>query len=615
MPSAFDAGRSRRLGWAAVLSTQRWPSKVRALTDPDTRPPWPAFLLYLALSVAFSGQIFSWRHLDSSGMMVGDPAVLAWALQWGSHALVTQPWNFFNGNAFYPFPLSVALGEQMFPLAVINILFRPFSDSPWFGYNLLIFLAYLLSAIGAYRLGTYLSGSRMLGFWAGIFWGFLFFRAHHFGHMTILSFQWIPYCLYYLLRLLEEPRPLYAWKLLFFYALQGLTSWYLGTATTVILGVCFVATASRRHFTRPYIKIYGRLLITACVVFLPSVLVYVWQSSHSTVRIRMASSRYYGDYVKLAEYFYFPDVTWLGSRFGGSWIWGERTLYIGYTAVCLAAIGVVSMVMRAWRRTPDVPPRRVPRFALAGLLLVVGGYLLALGYVSPTWGVRLPLSYAADWIPFIGGMRATQRLSLVLYMGILLLSLEALMLVARLPGRRWLPHGMVALCCGLYLFEVFPYRMPTNLTRRFAFEPIDVAIARLQRAAPRPLVVLHLPLYYFRGKLLFEWGPQDQKEAEYMTGSTLHWAKIVNGMHGEYPDGYRTWIGRLNEFPSEDAWALLRRIGVDLVAVHSAVEPDLRTRMEQFTRDHGGGPAFVVNANERLLPLCLRGPDPLLGCS
>jgi hypothetical protein len=60
---------------------------------------------------------------------------------------------------------------------------------------------------------------------------------------------------------------------------------------------------------------------------------------------------------------------------------------------------------------------------------------------------------------------------------------------------------------------------------------------------------------------------------------------------------------------------LLRRIGVDLVAVHAAVEPDLRKRMEQFAREHGGGPAFVVNAHERLLPLCLHGPDPVLGCS
>ena len=43
------------------------------------------------------------------------------------------------------------------------------SDSPWFGYNLLIFLAYYLSCVGGYWFMREVTGSHQAGFWAGIF--------------------------------------------------------------------------------------------------------------------------------------------------------------------------------------------------------------------------------------------------------------------------------------------------------------------------------------------------------------------------------------------------------------------------------------------------------------
>jgi hypothetical protein len=171
-------------------------------------------------------------------------------LQWVSHALCHDPLNIFNGNTFHPHPHSIALAEHMFSLAVINVLFRLYSTNPWFGYNLLIFLAYVLSSCGAYLLISHLTRSKLASFWGGIFWGFLFFRVHHIGHIQILSFQWVPFCVLFLLQFFERPTYRAAFLFTGFFLLQALTSWYLAVIVSVALAVVACCHFHRGLLTR-----------------------------------------------------------------------------------------------------------------------------------------------------------------------------------------------------------------------------------------------------------------------------------------------------------------------------------------------------------------------------
>ena len=124
-----------------------------------------------------------------------------WQLQWVSRALYVDPSNLFNGNTFHPHPNVVALTDHMLTLAVVNAPLSLLSDSPWFGYNVLILLAYYLSCVGGYWFMREVTGSHQAGVWAGIFWAFLFFRIHHIGHLQILSYQWMPFVAATLIRI------------------------------------------------------------------------------------------------------------------------------------------------------------------------------------------------------------------------------------------------------------------------------------------------------------------------------------------------------------------------------------------------------------------------------
>lgn len=74
-------------------------------------------------------------------------------------------------------------------------------------------------------------------------------------------------------------------------------------------------------------------------------------------------------------------------------------------------------------------------------------------------------------------------------------------------------------------------------------------------------MVLHLPIHYFTE-------PYPTSEAAYMVGSTLHWARLLNGFSGGEPVGFLERMRLLATLPAPGAVAELRRLGVEVLAVH-----------------------------------------------
>ncbi len=135
--------------------------------------------------------------------------------------------------------------------------------------------------------------------------------------------------------------------------------------------------------------------------------------------------------------------------------------------------------------------------------------------------------------------------------------------LARLIGT-WRPRwqaAATACACALFLVEVFPVSLPISASHEYRPSAPDRFIAQYQKTRSQPLVVLHRPIFYFR-----EAYPTD--EATYMTDSTWHWARILNGFSGGEPLGFMERMRTLNTLPAPAAVSLVRDLGVDVIAVH-----------------------------------------------
>ena len=531
--------------------------------------------LYLALSLLFATRFFTLTHPGSHAMVGGDAALMSWTLQWVSRALVHDPWHLYAGNTFFPYPHAVILSDAMVSLAVLNVPVRLLTSNPWVGYNLLIVAAYYLSCVGGAALTREVTGSKIAAVWGGVFWGFLFFRVHHIGHLQILSYQWIPLAIAALLRFWRRPGVGTALLFVLAFVAQALVSWYLAVILVVALAVVTLCRPLSETVARPLVKYYALIAIVAAAAILPFALPYRAGFTDSTLAERNNLVDSFGDAVHLLDYLTPPISTLPGRLITDNhyWIWGENTLYIGFVPLVLAAIALVAAVRR--------PASIDRRWVVCGLALVATGYVLALGFVSPSLGVPLPLHYGAQLFPILAGMRATQRFSLVLYVGVLLLSGAGFAQLIK----SWSPRWQIAMCavvCAGFLVEVFPVNLPISASAKYTLSAPDRFIAQYQKTRIEPLVVLHLPIYYF-----MEAYPTE--EATYMVDSTAHWARILNGFSGGVPNGFMERMRALNGLPAMPAVRLLLDLGVDVIAVHApASHPIIRRSHRLFHRTRLG---------------------------
>jgi hypothetical protein len=165
--------------------------------------------MHLGLSLLFASRFFPLAHPGSFAITEGDPAHL------------------FAGNAFFPYPHAAVLSDSMLSLAILNVPVRAFTSNPWVGYNLLVVLEYYLSCVWGAWLAREITGSDVAAFWGGIFWGFLFFRVHHIGHLQMLSCQAIPAVAAAWLRFSRRASTRSALLVAVLFVAQSLVSWYL----------------------------------------------------------------------------------------------------------------------------------------------------------------------------------------------------------------------------------------------------------------------------------------------------------------------------------------------------------------------------------------------------
>lgn len=184
----------------------------------------------------------------------GDPALNTWILWWNTQTIpFTSAW--WNAPAFHPAPGVLAFSENLLGLSLIATPLHWMGVGPQGAYNVVFFLTFPLSAIGAYLLVFELTKRHDAAFLGGLLFGFAPYRIAHLPQIQALASFPVPFALLGLHRYLREPRA--RWLALFAggWLLQGLCNGYYLMFFTVFAGLWVMWFASPWARPRQFLAI------------------------------------------------------------------------------------------------------------------------------------------------------------------------------------------------------------------------------------------------------------------------------------------------------------------------------------------------------------------------
>jgi hypothetical protein len=454
----------------------------------------------------------------------GDPVFSAWRIARLAYQLTHDPRHLFDGNIFYPLPLTLTYSDSTLLEGLLGMPFVLGGVEPLIVANALAMISFPACGLAFFFASWRLTDDPRAALIAGLVGAWYPFRAEHYSHLELLWAMFVPIAIAAGLRMLAEPGPATGARFGAAVAAQWLASMYLGVMLLAFLAP-FMAIMALAWRIVPSRQLVGAAVAAAAIlvpVFIGLGLPYV--KSRETrgergVQEVSGFSAAPGDYTR-------PHVRLATYRWRSKGPQNERELFPGTSTLALAAAGLM------------------PPLTGATIAAIVAGALTfdwSLGFRGLTYDDLFKGSSV------FRGMRVPARFSAILGAALALLAGYGARRVLRL-GRT--PMARAALCSGLAALVLFDLRMDPQLESYWGTIP-----SIYSRVTP-DMVLVDLP-------------PEPQ--VQYMYFSTSHWAKLLGGYSG-YP-GYSSFLtAGWKAFPSSASIELFRRAGATHLTYNCALE-------------------------------------------
>jgi hypothetical protein len=391
-------------------------------------PPVLAFIAYLLVSlvlfwpVAFGSNVVFTNSSDTYQALA-----YLWHVPYSLFVSHTSPY-FYSGIIF---PVGAALaGQSIMPLA--GILSWPFQlVNRAMAFNLLFFLAFVLSGLFMFMLADYVVGNKYAAFVAGLVFAFSPMHiTQAYGHLNWAMVEFLPLFVLLLLLALDKKRQVYVFGAAVSFVLltfmgdveQGILTLFFAI---VILILYAISRDRRIVLSGRSFLVLGEMAVIILLLSAPFILSMLPYLPQAFSAVSRQSSTLYSEVwsVDLASFFlpgyyngifsgisssyyviYAPDVT-------------ERVAYIGYTVLALALLGLAY----AWKHRSEEGMHHGLIWAIVALI----GGVMALGPVLQVYGTvsSLPLPYLLySYLPIFNIIREPDRFFFFATMGLAILA-------------------------------------------------------------------------------------------------------------------------------------------------------------------------------------------------
>jgi hypothetical protein len=335
---------------------------------------------------------------------LGDPAFNCWVLAWTSGQMLAALGgdfgalaNFWNGNIFYPEPLTLAYSEHLFAESLQILPIYGATGNILLSYNLLFIASFALSGWTAYLLVRDLTGERWAAWLGGLAFAYAPYRLGQFSHLQILTSYWMPLALFGLHRyfVTRRTRALAGGSAAL--VMQNLScGYYLLFFPPFVAAYCLYEMTQRR-LLRDW-RMWARLGLAAVAIAIatwPFVRPYlqVRDQAGLGVRSREEIAMFSADTHAFATIA--PNSRTLAETFAG-FPKPEGEGYVGLTILAFALVGLTTGVVGIVRSLPWSSMREWHVILAAGSGIVCLGSALVLLWFFVYGNLAVPVS--GEWV-------------------------------------------------------------------------------------------------------------------------------------------------------------------------------------------------------------------------
>jgi hypothetical protein len=442
-----------------------------------------------------------------------------WNEWWVQQALATGQSPFYTPYLFHPTGLSLVYSN----FAWLNIV-AGLALKPWVGglaaHNLSLLVNLALCGFAAFLLIRDVTGNGLAAFLGGLIYQCWPFRLSQLGHPNLVSTQWIPLFLLFLIRALRGGRWRDGALAGVFLALTGYTRWQQLVPAAIVGSIYLVSTLPDRWVSRRR-SVQALLLAggVAAIALAPPALLLLNAQRTTPVDLLVEEEETIKQTDLLAYLTPSASHPVLGSltrpayeRYYADYSGGSFAAYIGVIALALALLGA-----RKGRR--DALPWVAMAFVL--LLLALGPVLRLGGQLYPA----VPTLYRlAARLFVVRLLRFPARFNMFLALPVAVLAAHGATQALALACRRgrWTAVFLSCLLGTAILFEYWSAPIPLEQPQ---VSPFYVQLA----AEPGDFAVLNLPIDPHKSKL-------------YMFVQVTHHHPILQGHASRSPQGTYAYL-------------------------------------------------------------------------
>ncbi|KXS43607.1 MAG: hypothetical protein AWU59_1015 [Methanolobus sp. T82-4] len=308
------------------------------------------FGLYVILTL-----IMVWLPLsiDLRKTYIGQGEVVWWSnLFWWAEYTISHLMNpFHNSLVFYPIGMDTL--DSILPIFLFVPITYIFGSV--LSYNIYVLSSFFLAGYGMFILSKYIYKDIYASFIVGLIFAFFPF---HFGasisHVHSFSIMWIPFFVYYLLKMYDSPTKTNIFLASLFFAMNALTSWTIAVMLSIFCIIYAIYYRNKTFSKNFFSKLLMFIVLSVCLMF-PALLLIVKNvaDNENMVLPLVSFLTFSADIVGFVLPSPFNPI--LGdfsnqfySTFTGNYT--ENVVSIGYSVLILAFIGIYNYKQEKFNR-------------------------------------------------------------------------------------------------------------------------------------------------------------------------------------------------------------------------------------------------------------------------